>query len=481
MHFPGFKEENRNYTVATMFSFRLARPFPFHCGVAAFLFAGCLFSGCEKATPYLEKVKKALDRETVEEVAARAPLADKDIPPPPPPVKMEPLVNKEARVSVLGYHDFTDGTSTNDMILNVNDFRDQMQAIKDAQLPVISMRQFLNWKQGKADIPAECVMITIDDGWKATHTLALGVLKKFGYPFTVFLYKNYIAVGGRSLTHEEIRELAANGGTISSHSTSHQNMSKRSGRSDQEYDAWLKDELEESYHFLEQNFGDTGTVVKTFAYPYGIYNDRALEIAKAFGYEAAFTVNGKKTIWDAENLELGRYVIHGTTLANFEPALDFGGGSVTSAGRKLLSESKDKAGAEKAPLVTVKPSANSVLGNRLPLIEIDLSKLDGVDPASMILRISGFGRVAHRYDATSGLVTYQVPQRLRLESCGVQFSFRHTGSKDNEIIGWTFQIDPMADYLSSEATSPGSNAALEKELTAAPSTPVTKNASRGSL
>ena len=139
MHFPGFKEENRNYTVATMFSFRLARPFPFHCGVAAFLFAGCLFSGCEKVTPYLEKVKKALDRETVEEVAARAPLADKDIPPPPPPVKMEPLVNKEARVSVLGYHDFTDGTSTNDMILNVNDFRDQMQAIKDAQLPVISL------------------------------------------------------------------------------------------------------------------------------------------------------------------------------------------------------------------------------------------------------------------------------------------------------------------------------------------------------
>ena len=148
---------------------------------------------------------------------------------------------------------------------------------------------------------------------------------------------------------------------------------------------------------------------------------------------------------------------------------------------RFYSGDGGKAEAEKAPLVTVKPSANSVLGNRLPLIEIDLSKLDGVDPASMILRISGFGRVAHRYDATSGLVTYQVPQRLRLESCGVQFSFRHTGSKDNEVIGWTFQIDPMADYLSSEATSPGSNAALEKELTAAPSTPVTKNASRGSL
>jgi peptidoglycan/xylan/chitin deacetylase (PgdA/CDA1 family) len=472
MHFRGFKARNRNYNVGTMSSSRLTRPFLISCGVAALF-----FTGCEKVTPYLDTVKKALDRETVEEVAARETLAEEDIPPPPEPVKMEPVVNKEARVSILGYHDFTEGKSTNDMILNINDFRNQMQAIKDAQIPVISMRQFLDWKQGKADIPAECVMITVDDGWKAIHTLALGVLKEFGYPFTIFLYKNYIGVGGRSLTHDEIRELAANGGTISSHSVSHQNMSKRGGKSDQAYDLWLKDELEESYRFLEQNFGDTGAIVKTFAYPYGIYNDRALEIAKAFGYEAAFTVNGKKTVWDAEDLELGRYVVHGTTLANFDPALNFGGGNLTSTGRKLLSESKDEAGEEQAPLVTVKPPANSVLGNRLPLIEIDLSKLEGVDPSSMILRISGFGRVPHRYDAASGLVTYQIPQRLRLDTCGVQFSFRHAGSKDNEVIGWTFQIDQMEDYISTETTAPGSNTPLEKEALAAPSDPATSSVS----
>src|SRR5690606_873520 len=135
------------------------------------------------------------------------PKTPAEIPPPPAPVKMEPVVNKDARVSILGYHDFTDEASSNDMILNIEDFRRQMQAIRDAKLPVVGMRQFLDWKQGKGDIPAECVMITIDDGWKATHTLALGVLKEFGYPFTVFLYKNYIHIGGRSLSHDEIREI----------------------------------------------------------------------------------------------------------------------------------------------------------------------------------------------------------------------------------------------------------------------------------
>ena len=423
----------------------------------AILALSVILSGCEKAAPVLNSLKEALDREPVEEVVAISP---EDIPPPPEPVAMEPIVNKEARVGILGYHDFTEGESNNDMILNIEDFRRQMQAIKDADLPVISMRQFLDWKQGKADIPAECVMITIDDGWKATHTLALDVFKEFGYPFTVFLYKNYIGVGGRSMTHDEIRELAANGGTISSHSLSHRNMSSRGGRSNEAYDKWILEELEESHRFLVENFGDTGAVIKTFAYPYGIYNDRVIELAKEVGYEACFTVNGKKTVWDVEDMEIGRYIVHGTTLANFEPAINFGGGKVTSSGRKLMTATKTEEGETEAPLVTVKPLDGSVIGNRLPLIEVDLAQLTALDVESITMRVSGFGKVPHRYDAATGLVTYQIPQRLRLEQCGVQVSFKHDGNDEYETIGWGFQVKRIADYLSSDATLPGSNEAL---------------------
>lgn len=420
-----------------------------------------LLASCEQAAPYLEKVKQALDRETEAELAARRPKAPSEIPPPPAPVKMEPVVNKDARVSILGYHDFTDGVSSNDMILNIEDFRRQMQAIRDAQLPVVGMRQFLDWKQGKADIPAQCVMITIDDGWKATHTLALGVLKEFGYPFTVFLYKDYVGIGGRSLSHDEIREIAAGGGTLGSHSVSHRNLSARGDRSQAAYDAWLREELAGSIRFLEENYGDTGAVVKAFAFPFGIYNDRVLEIAREAGYEACFTVDGKKTTWDADDMTLGRYVVHGRTLANFDPGLDFGGGAATSAGRWLLAGQKSEDGAAQGPLVTVRPEANAVVGNRLPLVEVDLSRLEGVDPDSIVLRVSGFGRVAHDYDPASGRLSYQIPQRLRVETCAVQLSFRHAGSKGNEVVGWTFRIDPIADYLSADATAPGKNEPLE--------------------
>lgn len=415
-------------------------------------------AGCEKVSPVVEKIRTALDEEVIIE---EEPLPEAvDIPPPPEPVAMEPIINKEARVSILGYHDFTEGRSSNDMVLNIDDFRRQMEAIKAAELPVISMREFLDWKQEKADIPEKCVMITIDDGWKATHTLAMKVLREFEYPFTVFLYKNYIGVGGRSMTHDEIREIAANGGTLSSHSISHQNMSRRGGRSEEAYTAWLKEELEESYRFLEETFGDTGAVVKTFAFPYGIYNDQVLQLAQGFGYEACFTVNGKKTTWESEDMEIGRYVVHGTTLANFDPALNFGGGNLTTSGRKLMSETTAEDGTQKGPLVTVRPPDGSLVGNRLPLIEIDLGRLQGVNPDTITMRISGFGKVPHEFNEATGKLSYQIPQRLRLSECSVQVSFRHAGNDDTEKIGWVFSIDRTADYLSSEMTNPGTNETL---------------------
>lgn len=419
-----------------------------------FLVAAVFFltlSSCDQAQPYVDKVANALNREDPEEAPLKAiPINPADIPPPPMPVKMEPEINKKARVAVLGYHDFTESKSKNDMVLNIEDFRDQMQAIKDAELPVISMRQFLDWKQAKKDIPAECVMITIDDGWKATHTLALGIMKEYGYPFTVFLYKNYVGVGGRSMTHTEIREIAASGGTISSHSVSHHDMSRRGGKSKEAYLAWLKVELIESQEFLQKTFGDTGAIIPTFAFPYGYYNEQVTEMAAKFGYEACFTVNGKKTVWDTPDMEIGRYIVHGTTLANFEPALNFGSGNVTSSGRKLLTESKSETGEKQAPLVTVSPVKDSVVKTRMPLIEVDLSKLQSVQTDSISMRVTGLGRVPHTFNPSTGKVSYQIPQRLRLESCSVQVSFRHAGNEKNEVIAWSFKVDKLAEYLLNE-------------------------------
>ena len=420
-------------------------------------FAGLALSlattSCERAKPLVAKVREALERDAEPKQVAGLPESEKsgEKPAPPEPVKMEPVINKKARVSVLGYHDFTESRRPTQMIIKIGDFRAQMQAIKDAGIAVISMQQFLDWRREKANIPAESVMITIDDGWRDTHTLALPVLREFGYPFTVYLYTNYVAIGGRSMTIEQIQDLIAAGGVVCSHSISHKNMAKPPGRTSEAKHDWLIAELRESHLFLEERFGSG--VLKTFAFPFGYYNDEVIELAREFGYEACFTVSPGKVTWETDLMKVNRYIIHGNSSANFDAALNFGGGGSSVSGRMLMSEQRDTGTGEvRGPLVTVFPPNGSTLKNRLPRIEVNVSALQDVQPSSIAMRITGLGMVPHGYDPKAKIISYQVPQRLRLDTCGVQVSFRHSGKRNKETIGWNFHVDRKAEYLDSGTT-----------------------------
>ncbi|MCB1093822.1 MAG: polysaccharide deacetylase family protein, partial [Verrucomicrobiae bacterium] len=103
------------------------------------------------------------------------------------------------RVSVLGYHDFSPNLPETAMRISTEKFRQQMQTIRQLGIPVISMADFIAWKNGERDIPQKAILITIDDGWKTVYEEAYPVLKEFGYPFTVYLYKQYVDGGGKAL------------------------------------------------------------------------------------------------------------------------------------------------------------------------------------------------------------------------------------------------------------------------------------------
>lgn len=93
-----------------------------------------------------------------------------------------PVPQHETRVAILGYHDFSRTLPATEMRMNTDVFRSQMQALKASGVPVISMKEFLEWKLGDRQLPAKCVMITIDDGWKSVYTDAYPILKETGFP-----------------------------------------------------------------------------------------------------------------------------------------------------------------------------------------------------------------------------------------------------------------------------------------------------------
>lgn len=417
-----------------------------------------LLAACDRVKSKLERLASAGRGEKAEAVK-EPPLTEEeqrlnailshpeifDAAEPPPAPKAVPFeLNKSAVVSILGYHDFKE-RGGEAMVISAEKFRQQMQFIKDSNIPVVPLAEVMEWKAGRKNIPEECFVITMDDGWEGVYRHAWPVLKEFGFPFTLYLYQNYVNVGGRSLSWAQIREMMASGlCAIGSHSVSHASLTARKGRGDEEYTAWLRDELALSKAFLEKKLGIT---CASFAYPYGNYNSAIRDLAREAGYTSMVTVNGSKVRWDTDDGELGRFIIHGVNDSVFQLAVSFRGRG-PAGGRLLAANAVNEQG---APLVKLTPEMNAVIKERRPRLEADLSGLGPLAPGSVKMHIAGIGSVQPDFDPATGLLSYQPPYRFRREQCEIQITFTREGAAQPETLLWTFKIDLAASYLPSRA------------------------------
>jgi peptidoglycan/xylan/chitin deacetylase (PgdA/CDA1 family) len=387
----------------------------------------------------------------------------------PEPAPEVPAVtfNEDAQVSLLGYHEFTDSAGkVTQMRIHADKFRAQMEAIDEAGIEVISLADFIAWKKGERSIPDPSILITIDDGWKSTYTVAYPILKEFGFPFSIFLYKTYVDGGGRALKTSQIKEMLESGLVeLGSHSWSHP-LSGRTFRNEgsnplgeEDYDAYLERELRDSKSFLEERFG---VEVTTFAFPGGIFNDAILEKGKGVGYEMMVTVAPRRATWGMPIHQVGRFIVHGNDDRNFRSATRFSGGSTDE--KKLLVVGGD-GGEEEHPPVTVSPEPGAEIPERFPLIKADLSGLAGVDPETVTMTLSGFGRVPATFDTGGGMLEYRPARKLRSKRYSVSVRFQREGEEKPDVVAWSFRVDRKASYLAfgSEpgdeegvATEPGS-------------------------
>ncbi len=254
----------------------------------------------------------------------------------------QPLVPREqTQVSVLGYHNFSKTKARSEMRMSTADFCRQMQFLRDSDICVISMQDFLEWRHGTRCLPARCVLITIDDGWKSVHSDAFPVLKAYGYPFTLYLYTRYINVQGDSMTSAQIKEMMKYGATIGSHSSNHLYPSKwkRYGQSSAAYAAQLKKELVDSRSKLKSMFGNCST----YCYPGGYNTPPMLDTLERAGYQAAFTVLESKVTCTEPTFLVHRYMVFGTNHEIFRRAVNFGGQENVVATRAAIAAAEEPA------------------------------------------------------------------------------------------------------------------------------------------
>jgi peptidoglycan/xylan/chitin deacetylase (PgdA/CDA1 family) len=373
-----------------------------------------------------------------QEVAASDAIA-----PPPLPAEDPSLPDDGIRVAVLGYHDLAENLPETAMRIHTSKFRRQMEAIRQSGIKVLTLDEFAAWKKGDAKIPENAILLTFDDGWKSVYTDAYPILKEFGFPFTIFLYKNYVDGGGKALTLPMIREMIQNGATIGSHSVSHpypltvKNYRKKGPDA---FDAYLRKEIGESKRFLESKFP---VKITTYAYPGGFFTEEMPPLCEEFGYDFMFTVLPGKIKRALPNDRLPRYVILGNYDRIFENAMTF---------REGASGGEAGAVAAGVPVQTtphpVTPEPGAIINSRLPEISADLSTVEMLDPATLSMKVAGFGEVPATFDPATRKLSWQVNRRLREPTCQVQVTWKDSAGKAPESpLRWTFQIDRDSAYL----------------------------------
>lgn len=385
------------------------------------------------------------DEPVAREVPDDAPVArevgEMDTPPQPPaapaqpPASALPVPRDQTKVAVLGYHNFSDTRPVSEMRMRTSDFRAQMEYLRQAGITVISMQDFLDWRFGTRQLPERCVLITIDDGWKSAYTDAFPILREYGYPFTLFLYTQFITGRGDAMSHEMVREMVRYGATLGSHSTSHlyPRSWKRVGQGTPAYTALIDKEIGDSARKLEELFG---AKVTTYCYPGGYHTPEMIERAPTYGYVAAFTVIPKKVRYDENPFLIHRYMIFGNNHRIFHMAVNFSDTPTPAA----ASSGGIDAFAPPPPF-EVAPAAHATVPYAVPVVKADLSSIQGLLPASVTMKVSGFGRVPCRVDEAK-IVSWVPPTRLYMPNVSVQLSWKTSASPARQSATWSFKTGP---------------------------------------
>ncbi|MCK4588019.1 MAG: polysaccharide deacetylase family protein [Gammaproteobacteria bacterium] len=203
-------------------------------------------------------------------------------------------------LSILMYHqvgEFKNITRLKVNYCQVTRFEQQMSFLSRWGYSVISLTQAIRGLMGTEEIPPHSVVITFDDGYENFYQYAYPILKKYGFPATVYVVagelggmSDWLAEGNmpaaQLMNLEQIRNIQQGGVEIGSHAVHHYRLTRLG-------DTEIKNEIESSKKILEEHLQKS---VDHVCYPYGDHNEKVVEVARLAGYiSGVTTIKGSAT------------------------------------------------------------------------------------------------------------------------------------------------------------------------------------------
>lgn len=196
----------------------------------------------------------------------------------------------------LTYHSINDSNHelTSQLYqLSIDNFKKQINYLNNNNFISTNVSNIFNKKKH--------YIITFDDGYEELYQICLKLLNVQNINCLIFLCPIFVKSKKKGyLSISQIKELSQYKNIeFGSHSYSHKNLQKLSLKE-------LEFEILDSKKWLEDNLN---LPIKTFAYPFGMYDYRSLNILKSSNYNHAFNtkfgfVNNKKNNFEIPRIDI---------------------------------------------------------------------------------------------------------------------------------------------------------------------------------
>jgi peptidoglycan/xylan/chitin deacetylase (PgdA/CDA1 family) len=228
-----------------------------------------------------------------------------------------------AAATILVYHRF--GPAVADaMTITTASLISQLEYLRSHSYQIVPLRRVVEFAAGKESIPPRAVVITVDDGHRTVFTEMKPIVERYRIPVTLFVYPSAISNASYAMTWDQLSTLKATGWfDIESHTYWHPNFKiERKRLTATEFDDFARWQLLNSRAALEKYLGLEPDLL---AWPFGIYDDDLIRIARSCGYVAGFTIERRPVRRGDNVMALPRYLVTAAMKeADFEAVLRAG-------------------------------------------------------------------------------------------------------------------------------------------------------------